>query len=128
MLKMLLTFLKMLRTKSTIDEINKIKNDPTATKKDDQSKVDSLKDKLFDLVDEYVGCANGNHTDSDGDRICDLCGHEIPKGADGCICHKGNIFSDIVRLICTCLTWLFRTKITCCSDMEFYFDGVDDIT
>ncbi|MBQ8029491.1 MAG: hypothetical protein IJ262_08825, partial [Clostridia bacterium] len=112
----------------TIDEINKIKNDPTATKKDDQSKVDSLKDKLFDLVDEYVGCANGNHTDSDGDRICDLCGHEIPKGADGCICHKGNIFSDIVRLICTCLTWLFRTKITCCSDMEFYFDGVDDIT
>ncbi len=69
------------------------------------------------------------HKDDDGDGSCDHCFKDLtPQEGDGCICHKGNIFSKIVRFIYTIFSKLFRKKITCCPDMEFYGGGVGDIS
>ncbi len=69
------------------------------------------------------------HKDGDGNGSCDHCFKDLtPQEGDGCICHKGNIFSKIVRFIYTLFSKLFRKRITCCPDMEFYGGGIGDIT
>ncbi len=69
------------------------------------------------------------HKDADADGCCDNCFSDLtPQQGDGCMCHKNNLWSKIVRLIYTCVSFLFRKKITCCDDMEWYFDGVGDLT
>ncbi len=67
------------------------------------------------------------HTDSDGDGKCDTCGVNLGDG-DGCICHKGNIFSKIIRLIYTILSKILPAKkITCCDDMEYWYGEIKDL-
>ncbi len=76
----------------------------------------------------YTEIPAKGHGDADGDGFCDHCSHDLNKpGADGCICHKNNIFSKIVRLIYTIFSKLFNKRITCCDDMEYYYD-IGDIS
>ncbi len=76
-----------------------------------------------DYTEGYETIPAKGHVDADKDGFCDVCGHD-----DGCVCHKGNLWSKIVRLIYSCVSFVFRTKITCCDDMVWYFDGIDDVT
>ncbi len=76
----------------------------------------------------YTEIPAKGHGDADGDGFCDHCSHDLNKpGADGCICHKNNIFSKIVRLLYTIFSKLFNKRITCCDDMEYYYD-IGDIS
>ena len=111
-----------------IEEIYAIIDDSSSNKKDHQSVVDGLADTLKNLIAVYEDCANGIHRDNDDDTLCDHCGQEYIKGADGCFCHKDNLISKIVRLIYSCISWLFGKKISCCPDMEFYFKGIGSLT
>ncbi len=85
--------------------------------------TDYSKCQWCDHAEGYETIPATGHVDGDGDGFCDHCGHD-----DGCVCHKGNLWSKIVRLIYSCISFLFRKKITCCDDMVWYFDGIDDIT
>ncbi|MGN1418708.1 MAG: hypothetical protein ACI4W6_05210, partial [Acutalibacteraceae bacterium] len=59
------------------------------------------------------------HVDTNGDGKCDVCNADCDRHCN-CICHKDNIFSKIIRWICTLLTKICHKKITCCEDMEFW--------
>ncbi|MGN1195877.1 MAG: hypothetical protein ACI4SB_10375 [Acutalibacteraceae bacterium] len=71
--------------------------------------------------------ATGNHVDEDADGKCDECGADI-YGDCSCICHRNNIFSKIIRYICTLFTKIFHKKITCCPDMKFWKGELKDLT
>ena len=73
----------------------------------------------FKVESQTIPVNDGAHTDKNGDGYCDGCNYEY-HSHDGCICHSDNIFSKIIRLICTIFSWIARTRITCCSDMEWY--------
>ncbi len=63
------------------------------------------------------------HTDADGDGFCDDCSHEVSvSGSDNCICHSNSIFGKIIRLLCTIFSCIFRRRIACCPDMEYFFE------
>ena len=74
--------------------------------------------------------ATGAHHDDDNDGFCDDCHTEYnpSHGHDGCICHKDNVFSKVIRYLCTLLTKLFHKRISCCDDMEYYKGGISSIT
>lgn len=64
------------------------------------------------------------HTDENADGICDVCSAVLDenKTNDGCICHKGNIFSKLVRFFYSLISFIFGSKsFKCCGDMEFMF-------
>ncbi len=71
--------------------------------------------------------ATGIHTDTDGDGKCDECGADYVSDCT-CICHKDNIFSKIVRYLCTLFSKIFRTRIACCPDMELWNGRIKDLT
>ena len=74
--------------------------------------------------------ATGAHHDDDNDGFCDDCHTEYnpSHGHDGCICHKNNVFSKVIRYLCTLLTKIFHKRISCCDDMEYYKGGISSIT
>ncbi len=64
------------------------------------------------------------HIDEDKDGICDVCSAVLDESNsnDGCICHKGNIFSKIVRFFYSVISFIFGNKsFKCCDDMEYMF-------
>lgn len=71
--------------------------------------------------------ATGKHVDGDGDRQCDHCGKEFGH-CSGCICHKGNVLSYVMRYLCTFLSRMFHTELKCCECMEWYKDEISSIS
>ena len=67
------------------------------------------------------------HTDSNGDGTCDICGAAVAKKCN-CICHKGNLFSKIIRLIYTIFSKIFHKRFACCDDMKYWFGEIKDLT
>ena len=82
---------------------------------------ETLVEQIVIPVDE------SNHPDNDGDGYCDECGHDKSQH-DGCICHRNNLVSKIVRFICTLFTKILRRRVACCSDMEYYGFGISSLT
>ena len=79
------------------------------------------------IVPVEVIPATGNHTDKDGDGKCDDCGADYVSDCT-CICHKDNLFSRIIRYICTLFSKLFRKRIACCPDMKYWDGRIKDLT
>lgn len=71
--------------------------------------------------------ATGNHVDKDGDGKCDDCGGDCSRDCS-CICHKDNIFSKIIRYICTLFSKIFHKRIACCPDMKYWNGKIKDLT
>ena len=83
--------------------------------------VDFENDHICDRCGaEDVHCHE--HVDADNDGICDGCGF------DDCLCHRNNIFSKILRLVCTILSIVCMKRIACCYDMEYLFGDIGDMT
>ncbi|MDY5990884.1 MAG: hypothetical protein SPI93_02410, partial [Oscillospiraceae bacterium] len=76
---------------------------------------------------EYMDVPALGHHDSDGDYICDDCSEAFGH-CSKCICHKNNIFSKILRYICTLMTKIFHKPIKCCSDMDWYNGNISSIS
>ncbi len=73
------------------------------------------------LVKQTV-VAKLDHVDVDNDGVCDDCKTNINTGHDGCSCHKNTFITKIIRFIYTLLSFICHRRITCCPDMEFFFD------
>ncbi|MGN1419714.1 MAG: hypothetical protein ACI4W6_10325, partial [Acutalibacteraceae bacterium] len=74
--------------------------------------------------------ATGAHHDDDNDGLCDDCGQTYTPagGYDNCICHRNNIFSKILRYICTLLTKIAHRRIACCDDMVYYNGRISSLS
>ncbi len=90
------------------NELSDIKAQLETLKADSNtSAADLANNGLFDRVETITetmnNCADGNHTDADGDFLCDYgCGHEFEKPADtDCdhLCHKDGILGFFWKII-----------------------------
>ena len=67
------------------------------------------------------------HLDMDGDGKCDACDCDY-DGECECMCHNDSLWSRIVRFIYTLFSKIFRKRIACCEDMEFWNGRIKDLT
>ncbi|MCI6771548.1 MAG: hypothetical protein MR567_06250 [Oscillospiraceae bacterium] len=84
---------------------------------------DKDNDKKCDNCGTDVDCHE--HFDADKDGVCDGCHAQI---TDNCLCHRNNIFSKILRLVCSILSIVCMKRIACCSDMEYLIGDIGDWT
>ena len=82
---------------------------------------DKDNDKKYDNCGADVDCHE--HFDADKDGVCDGCHAQI---TDNCLCHRNNIFSKILRLVCSILSIVCMKRIACCSDMEYLIGDIGD--
>ncbi len=100
-------------------QLEELKEDENATMAD----VNELLERTETITEVMNNCANGNHTDEDGDYLCDYgCGHEFEKPADtDCdhLCHKDGLLGFFWKLACFFFR-LFNLQQYCdCGELHY---------